>query len=66
MIPDATYHYIGVAQNFGDLFKDWKVVAFVHDAKDSATTFTLKAGEQRRGVDLVVRFDTLIRQPFIP
>jgi hypothetical protein len=63
--PDTTYHYIGVAQNFGDLFKDWKVLAFIHDDKDSAVSFTLKPGEIRTGVNLVVRFDSLPRQPFI-
>jgi hypothetical protein len=63
--PDTTYHYIGVAQNFGDLFKDWKVVAFVHDDKDSAVPFTLKPGEIRTGVNITVRFDSLPRQPFI-
>ncbi|MFI5265029.1 MAG: hypothetical protein ACHQM6_10980 [Candidatus Kapaibacterium sp.] len=65
VIPDTTYHYLGVAQNFGDLFKDWKVVAFIHDDKDSAVSFTLKPGEQRTGVNLNVRFDSLPRQPFI-
>jgi len=65
VIPDTTYHYLGIAQNFGDLFKDWKVVAFIHDGKDSAVSFMLKPGEQRTGVDISVNFDSLPRQPFI-
>jgi len=64
--PDTVYHYLGVAQNFGDVFKDWKVVAFMHDDKDSATYFKLNPGEQRTGVDITVNFDSLPRQPFIP
>ncbi len=63
--PDTTYHYLGVVQNFGDIFTDWRVLAFVHDDKDSAVSFTLKPGEQRAGIDLIVRFDSLPRQPFI-
>ncbi len=64
--PDSTYHYLGVAQNYGyNLLSDWRVVAFAHDDLDSAQSFTLKAGEQRIGVDLTVRFDSLPRQPFI-
>jgi hypothetical protein len=64
--PDSTYHYLGVAQNYGyNLLTDWRVVAFAHDDKDSAQSFTLKSGEQRTGVDLTVRFDSLPRQPFI-
>jgi hypothetical protein len=64
--PDTTYHYLGVAQNYGyNLLSDWHVVAFVHDDKDSAVSFTMKSGEQRTGVDITVRFDSLPRQPFI-
>lgn len=64
--PDSTYHYLGVAQNYGyRLLTDWRVVAFAHDEKDSAVSFTLKSGERRTGVDLTVRFDSLPRQPFI-
>ncbi|MDP4221334.1 MAG: hypothetical protein Q8916_02960 [Bacteroidota bacterium] len=63
--PDTVYHYLGIAQNYGNLFTDWKVIAFAHDEKDSALTFTLRSGERRSGVDLVVRFDSLPRQPFI-
>ena len=63
---DSTYHYLGVAQNYGsNLLTDWRVVAFAHDSKDSAQSFTLKSGEQRTGVDLTIRFDTVLRQPFI-
>jgi len=63
--PDTTYHYIGVAQNFGNFLTDWRVVAFIHDTKDSAVSFTLKPGEHRDSVDLIVRFDSIPRQPFI-
>jgi hypothetical protein len=63
--PDTTYHYLGVAQNFGDLFKDWRILAFIHDDQDSAVSFTLRPGEHRSGVDLIVRFDSIPRQPFI-
>jgi hypothetical protein len=63
--PDTTYHYLGVAQNFGDLFKDWRVVGFIHDDKDSAISFTLKPGEHRDSVDIIVHFDSIPRQPFI-
>ena len=64
--PDSTYHYLGIAQNYGyNLLADWRVVAFAHDDKDSAQSFTLKPGEQRTGVDLTVRVDSLPRQPFI-
>lgn len=65
--PDTTYHYLGVAQKYGyDLTKDWHAVGFAHDGKDSALTFIFKPGEQRSGVDLIVNFDSLPRQPFIP
>jgi hypothetical protein len=64
--PDSLYHYLGIAQNYGsNLLTDWRVVAFVHDENDSAVTFLLKQGEQKEGVDLRVRFDSLPRQPFI-
>ncbi len=65
--PDTTYNYLAVAQKYGyDVTKDWHAVAFAHDEKDSALTFTLKPGEQKTGVDLIVNFDSLPRQPFIP
>jgi hypothetical protein len=65
IVTPNTYHYLGVAQNFGDLFKDWRVVGFVHDEKDSAISFTLKPGEHRDSVDIIVHFDSIPRQPFI-
>ena len=65
--PDTTYHYLTVAQKYGYIItKDWHSVGFAHDANDSALTFTLKPGEQRTGVNLIVNFDSLPRQPFIP
>ena len=64
--PDSTYHYLGIAQNYGyNLLTDWKVVTFAHDDKDSALSFTLKPGEHRTGIDITVHFDSLPRQPFI-
>jgi hypothetical protein len=64
---DTAYHYLGVAQQYGsDYTKDWHAVGFAHDAKDSALVFLLKPGEQKTGIDLVVNFDSLPRQPFIP
>ena len=67
VMPDTTYHYLAVAQKYGyDINKDWHAVGFAHDANDSSLSFTLKPGEQRTGADLVVNFDSLPRQPFIP
>ncbi|MFI5263788.1 MAG: hypothetical protein ACHQM6_04675 [Candidatus Kapaibacterium sp.] len=64
---DTAYRYLGVAQKYGyDVTKDWHAVGFAHDAKDSALVYLLKPGEQRTGVDLIVNFDSLPRQPFIP
>lgn len=64
-IDPGTYHYLGVAHNYKDLFKDWQVVGFVHDENDSAKSFILKAGDEISGVNIRVRFDSLPRQPFI-
>jgi hypothetical protein len=64
--PDSTYHYLGVAQYYGsNVMTDWRVVAFLHDDRDSAVSLTFKSGEQRTGIDITVRFDSLPRQPFI-
>lgn len=64
--PDSNYRYLAVAQKYGsDFTKDWHAIGFAHDTKDSATIFRLKPGEIRTGVDIVVRFDSLPRQPFI-
>lgn len=60
------YYYLGIAQQFGtNLFKDFKVVGFAHDAKDSALAFDLKQGSDITA-DILVNWDSLPRQPFLP
>jgi len=64
---DTAYRYLGVAQKYGyDVTKDWHALGFAHDANDSALVYLLKPGDQMTGVDLIVNFDSLPRQPFIP
>ena len=63
-VPAGTYNYLGVAHNYGDLFKDWQVVGFAHNPDDSPQTFTLSSGDAVTGIDIRVRFDSLPRQPF--
>ena len=61
------YRYLGVAQHYGsDIAKDWRVVGFVHTPDDSARVFDLKGGDVYTHMDMYVRFDSLVRQPFIP
>lgn len=63
--PD-TYHYLGVAQLFDtNVFRDWRVVGFAHDANDSARAFVLHAGDAITGADVHVNWDSLPRQPFL-
>jgi hypothetical protein len=65
-LTPKTYRYLGVAQNFGiDLTKDWRVVGFAHDSQDSARIFDLQGGDVLNNIDIHVRFDSLVRQPFI-
>lgn len=65
-VDRARYYYLGVAQNYGNIFTDWRVVGFAHDERDSALTFDLSEGVSIDSVDIVVNFDSLPRQPFIP
>ncbi len=65
-LKPATYHYLGVAQLYGDsINRDWRIVGFAHSAEDSASQFILLPGMTDTSITLHVRFDTLIRQPFI-
>lgn len=65
-LPPKKYHYLGVAQNYDtNLSTDWRVVGFIHTANDSARIFDLKGGEVYSDIDIFVRFDSLVRQPFI-
>lgn len=64
-VKPGIYNYLGVAHNYGDLFKDWQVVGFAHTANDSARVFDLKGGDNITGVNIRVRFDSLPRQPFV-
>lgn len=64
-LDTGTYYYLGVAQNYGDLFKDWQAIGFAHDEKDSSLVFHVEPGRQIRDVSIVARFDSLPRQPFV-
>jgi hypothetical protein len=66
-VKPGTYHYLGVAQNYGsDLTKDWRVVGFAHTELDSPMTYFLEPGKRANAGVVQVRFDSLPRQPFIP
>lgn len=65
-IDSGTYHYLGVAQQYNtDLFTDLRVVGFAHDRQDSALKFTFGPGADHQA-DIIVNWDSLPRQPFIP
>jgi hypothetical protein len=64
-INPGTYNYLGVAQLFDtNVYRDWRVVGFAHDSKDSATSYTIHAGEAITNADVYVNFDSLPRSPF--
>jgi len=64
-IDTGTYHYLGIAQQFGpDLFADLKVVGFAHNRQDSALSFTFGPGAELTA-DIIVNWDSLPRQPFV-
>jgi hypothetical protein len=65
-LAPGTYSYLGVAQRYDtSLYNDWRIIGFAHDEQDSAQNFTLKYGDNIKGVDIRVRFDSSSRQPFI-
>ncbi|HYM21150.1 MAG TPA: hypothetical protein VEW28_09125 [Candidatus Kapabacteria bacterium] len=62
------YHYLGVIEKFGrpdSLTLDWQILGFAHTLFDSAQSFTLLAGDHIDTINLVARFDSLPRQPFV-
>jgi hypothetical protein len=65
-LTPGTYRYLGVAQLYGDSINhDWRIVAFAHTPEDSAIVYNMNPGSTDNSTVLTVRFDTLIRQPFI-
>lgn len=65
-LAPATYRYLGVAQLYGDSINhDWRIVGFAHTPDDSAIVYNMTPGQTDDSTVLTVRFDTLIRQPFI-
>ncbi len=64
-IKPGTYNYLGVAQLFDtNVYRDWRVVGFSHDARDSAIGYTIHAGDAITNADVYVNFDSLPRSPF--